>query len=91
MRTDFAYVAMKLTEDDAHMFHMCFYETKPGETELNSLLDELQTDPEFDMTHMKPGVDYDIYFFEGEKCKSFKESMGIPDEVEDNTTGQLGN
>ena len=32
MRTDFAYVAMKLTEDDAHMFHMCFYETKPGET-----------------------------------------------------------
>lgn len=90
MRTDFAYVAMKLTEDDAKLFHMCFYENKPDEQTLHSLLEELMTDPEFNMTQLTPGVDYDMYFFEGEQCKSFKESMGIPDEVEDNTTGQLG-
>lgn len=88
MRTDFAYVAMKLTDDDARVFHMCFYEEKPSDPQLHSLLDELATDPEFNMEHMTPGVDFDIYYFEGEKCKAFKESMGI---VEDNTTGQLGN
>lgn len=90
MRTDFAYVAMKLKDDNAHILHMCFYDSKPSETDLYSLLDELATNSEFNMTQMTPGVDYDMYFFEGEQCKIFKESMGIPDDVEDNTTGQLG-
>lgn len=90
MRTDFAYVAMKLTDDESKMFHMCFYETKPTQDELTHLLDELTTNPEFNMTNLTPGVDYDIYYFEGEQCKGFKESVGIPDEVEDGTSGQLG-
>lgn len=90
MRTDFAYVAMKLNEDDAHMFHMCFYETKPTDAELAHLLDELANDDEFNMRHMTPGVDFDIYYFEGDKCKAFKEAYGIPDDVEDNTSSELG-
>jgi hypothetical protein len=91
MRTDFAYVAMKLTDDDSRVFHMCFYESKPSQEDLQGLLDELTTDPEFKMTNLTPGIDYDMYFFEGEQCKLFKESMGIPNEVEDNTSGELGN
>ena len=89
MKTNFAYVVMKITEDDAHVLHMCFYEEKPDNKELSHLIDELENDPEFNLVDLTLGIDYDIYFFEGEKLTSLKNAMHIPDELEDSGFSNL--
>jgi len=89
LKTNFAYVAMKLTEDDAHVLHMCFYEEKPDNKELVHLIDELKNDPGFDLGDLTIGIDYDIYFFEGEKLTALKNAMNIPDEINDNNEPSL--
>ena len=84
MKTNFAYVAMKITDEDVRVLHMCFYEEKPDTKELAHLIDELENDPEFDLRDLTIGIDYDIYFFEGDKLAALKKSMNLPDEIEDN-------
>ena len=62
MKINYAYVAMKLTDEDADVLHMVLYEEKPDEINLVNVIEELATDESFGLTDMVIGKDYELYF-----------------------------
>jgi hypothetical protein len=85
MKTNYAYIAMKLAGDEANVLHMVLFEDKPNENDLQHMVEELATDESFGMIDMVLGTDYDIYHFEGEKLDKVRGILNIPDEINENT------
>jgi len=83
MKTEYAYFAIALNEEEADILHMVFYDKKPEHNELIGLIDKLENDESFGLTKLTFGVDYDLFYFEGEKLEKLKEMLGIPDDIEE--------
>ena len=83
MKINYAYVAMKLTDEDADVLHMVLYEEKPDEINLVNVIEELATDESFGLTDMVIGKDYELYYFEGEKLDKVRGILGIPEEIDE--------
>lgn len=81
MKVNFAFICYTGETQAANVLHTCVYENRPGESDMEHLIDELKTDPEFNMTDMVYGTDYNIKLAEGELLETLKDIMDIPDEL----------
>jgi len=82
LETNYALVAYQPVEEDENqksILHCCWYETKPTQEDVNTLIYELFTDKEFDMFGMKIDKDYFMMEVSGADLISLKHFFTIPD------------
>lgn len=89
MKTNYALAAVVPTENPqkGSIVHLCFYENEPQQIDVNSLVEELRTDPEFSLVNKECDKDYFLEFFEGEALAQIKKDLNIPDDMPDHGEG----
>ena len=65
-------------EGGLDVLHVCGYGDKPSQGSIDSLIEELQTDPEFEMID----VDYEMLLINRETGGKYFEMLEIPESME---------
>ena len=63
-------------DETMDILHLCGYENKPGQDTIDSLQEELATDPEFGLI----GEEYEMMLINRETGYKYFEMLGVPDE-----------
>lgn len=82
MKINFAVICYKMVDDqNANVKHICCYETEPSAADIDSLVSELENDPEFGMVG---DHDYDISVISRSVEPEIFETLQIPEEMDNN-------
>jgi hypothetical protein len=85
MQTNFGLAVMVKTDNPTKgsVIHLALYESYPSQADVDALIQELRTDPEFGMTDLVIDETYFLQDIGGDELQEIKKNFGIPDVLED--------